>query len=171
MKPNLKEIKEICVKEFLLPYEGYGVRLPNGDFLAYPDPATKNDPVKKGEPWTIAWGLTYDEHGVRVREGDVWTLQKALRAKEAVLDGFLSALLKLSPAVVLEPSRRVAAILSWCYNLGMGNYRASTFKRKIDAKEWEEAAEQCLKWNRANGKVMRGLTRRRLAEAAAIINP
>ena len=171
MQQKFQEIKEICVKEFLLPFEGEGKRLPNGDFVAYPDPATKNDPVKKGEPWTIAWGLTFDERGVKVKQGDVWTLQKAFRAKQAVLDTFLLGLLKASPKLVLEPSRRIAAVLSWVYNLGLANYKASTFKRKLDAQEWQDAAEQCLKWNSGNGKVMRGLTRRRQAEASAILNP
>jgi len=168
---KINEIKQICIKEFLLPYEGEGKRLLDGRFVAYPDPATKNDPEKKGEPWTIAWGLTFDESGVKVKQGDVWTLEKALRAKEAALDGFLGALLRLSPKLILEPSRRIAAVLSWVYNLGLGNYRASTFKRKIDAKEWDEAAEQCKLWDKANGRVMRGLTRRRTAEANAIEKP
>ena len=168
---KIEELKKICITEFLVPFESYHKRLPNGDCMAYPDPATANDPIKKGEPWTIGYGSTFDEWGVKVREGDVWTHEKALRAKEAALNAFLKALLSLSPKLILEPPRRIAAVLSWCYNVGMGNYRISTFKRKIDEGDWEEAAEQCLRWNKANGKVMRGLTRRRQAEANAIFNP
>ena len=168
---NQQEIKLICIKEFLIPFESYGKKLPNGDCAAYPDPATANDPIKKGEPWTCGYGSTFDEFGVKVRQGDIWTHEKALRAKEAAVNAFLKALLSLSPKLILEPPRRIAAVLSWCYNVGTGNYRISTFKRKIDEGNWEEAAEQCLRWNKANGKVMRGLTRRRQAEAKAILNP
>jgi len=168
---KLEEIKQICIKDFLLVYEGTGPRLPNGDFIAYPDPATKNDPVKKGEPWTIAWGLTFDEHGVKVKQGDVWSKEKALRVKEVVLSTFLARLLELSPGLIVEPPRRIAAVLSWVYNLGLGNYTASTFRKKVNAKEWSEAAEQCKLWYKANGKKMKGLVSRRSAEANALLNP
>jgi lysozyme len=168
---KIEELKKICITEFLVPFESYHKRLPNGDCQSYADPASINDPIKKGEPWTIGYGSTFDERGVKVKQGDVWTHEKALRAKESALNIFLSALLKLSPKLILEPSRRIAAVLSWCYNCGMGNYRISTFKKRIDEGDWESAARECLKWNLANKKVMRGLTRRRQAEASAILKP
>lgn len=165
MSFSTEEVKKICTREFLIPFEGTGPRDSQGNFLAYVDPASG------GEPITISYGLTFDENGVKVKLGDVWTPEKALRAKEAVLNTFVLALLKLSPRLVLEPSRRIAAVLSWCYNVGMRNYRLSTFKKRIDSQDWEGAAEECLKWSRASGKVMRGLTRRRQSEARAILNP
>ena len=171
LQSKLDQIRQICTTEFLIPFEAYHKKLPNGDCIAYPDPSTVNDPVKKGEPWTIGYGSTFDELGAKVKQSDVWTHEKALRAKQAALSMFLAELLKLSPKIVLEPSRRVAAVLSWVYNCGVGNYRISTFRRKVNEGSWEEAAEQCLKWTKANGKVMRGLTRRRKAEAEALMNP
>jgi lysozyme len=170
--PLADEIKEICVNEFLVPFEGTGPMTKDKQFfIAYPDPATKNDPIKKGKPWTIGYGLTFDESGVEVKQGDVWSIEKVLKTKETVLNGFLLQLLSLSPKLLLEPPRRVAAILSWCYNLGIGNYRVSTFRRKVDERDWIEAASQCKKWDKANGRVMPGLTRRRYAETIAILNP
>lgn len=166
---NKEEIKSICIKELLIPFESYATRLPNGDCIAYPDPATKNDPVKKGEPWTIGYGSTFDAEGVKVKKGDVWTHQKALDVKNKVVDTFLSNLLKSSPKLDLEPSRRIAAILSWVYNCGMSNYDKSTFKKAIDNQDWMKAAEECKKWNKANGKVLNGLTKRRSLEAAFIL--
>ena len=168
---NQQEIKLICIKEFLIPFESYHKKLPNGDCAAYPDPATANDPIKKGEPWTCGYGSTFDEHRVRVRQGDVWTHEQALRAKQAALSMFLAELLKLSPKIVLEPSSRIAAVLSFVYNCGVGNYRISTFRKKVNEGNWEEAAEQCLKWTKANGRVMKGLVRRRQAEAKALLTP
>ncbi|NBR62495.1 MAG: hypothetical protein EBT86_12870 [Actinobacteria bacterium] len=42
----------------------------------------------------------------------------------------------------------------------------STFKKRVDAGDWNGAADQCMLWNKANGRVLLGLTRRRAAEAA-----
>lgn len=165
MSFDAEEIKSICSKEFLIPFEGEGKKDSSGNFVAYADPASG------AEPYTISWGLTFDEYGIKVKKDDVWTREKALRAKQAVLNGFLLELFKLSPTISLEKSRRVAAVLSWVYNCGLRNYRISTFKKKIDAQDWVGAAEECLKWDRGNGKVMKGLTRRRKYEASAILNP
>ena len=165
MSFNAEEIKKICAREFLIPFEGTGPRDSQGNFLAYVDPASGAEPI------TISYGLTFDENGVKVKLGDTWTPEKAMRAKEAVLNTFLLGLIKLSPKLVLEPPRRIAAVLSWVYNCGLRNYRISTFKKRIDEQDWEGTAEECLKWNRGNGKVMKGLTRRRQAEAKAILNP
>jgi lysozyme len=166
---KLEEAKKICVEELLVPFEAYARKLPNGDCMAYPDPGTKDDPIKKGEPWTIGYGSTFDEYGTKVRQGDIWTHEKAVAVKAVVVNTFLLDLLKSSPKLVLEPPRRIAAVLSWVYNCGMGNYRISTFKKKIDEGNWMEAAEQCKRWNKANGKVLRGLTIRRSLEAAMIL--
>jgi lysozyme len=92
---------------------------------------------------------------------------------EAALDEhivyFLNGLLKLSPSLANENPRRIAAVLSWVYNCGLGNYRISTFKKRIDAKDWSGAQVECRKWNKANGRVLRGLTVRREAEAAMLV--
>ncbi|NBW15544.1 MAG: lysozyme, partial [Caulobacteraceae bacterium] len=48
---------------------------------------------------------------------------------------------------------------------GLGNYRISTFKKRVDASDWEGAAVECVKWTKANGRVLLGLKRRREAEA------
>lgn len=58
------------------------------------------------------------------------------------------------------------ALVSFTYNLGAGNLRKSTLLRMINARRMVEAQPQFLRWNRAGGKVFKGLTRRRLAEAA-----
>jgi len=73
--------------------------------------------------------------------------------------------MKLCPGLKDEPPRRQAAVLSWAYNCGLGNLRISTFRKRINEKNWEEAALECLKWDKAAGRVLRGLTRRRQAES------
>lgn len=93
-------------------------------------------------------------------------MERAQTALEEHLQHFSAGLLKMSPGLAQEPPRRFAAVLSWVYNCGLGNYRISTFKKRIDAKDWEGAREECVKWNKAAGRVLPGLTRRRVAEAA-----
>jgi lysozyme len=152
----MEDAIKLCADVFVKPFEGYARRLPNGDCTAYPDPGTG------GDPWTIGWGCT----GRDISPGTVWTVERAQSALESHLREFSIRLLQMSPRLHSEPAKRVAAILSWVYNCGLGNYRVSTFKKRIDAGDWAGAREECVKWNKAAGRVLPGLTRRRVAEAA-----
>lgn len=58
------------------------------------------------------------------------------------------------------------ALVSLTFNIGEGAFARSTLLRKLNAKDYAGAAEQFARWNRAGGKVLKGLTRRRAAEAA-----
>ena len=140
------------------PFEGYARRLPKGDCAAYPDPATK------GDPWTIGWGST----GPEVTPTTVWTQAQAEASLDKHLLHFCAGVLRLSPNLLKEPPRRLAAIISFAYNCGLRNYRISTLKKRVDAQDWAGACEEIVKWNKAAGRVMAGLTRRRQAEAALL---
>jgi GH24 family phage-related lysozyme (muramidase) len=146
--------RELLVK----PFEGYGTKLPSGGCAAYPDPGTG------GHPWTIGWGST----GADIHPGTTWTLAEAEHALDEHLLYFATGLLKLSPSLVNASDRRVAALISFCYNCGLGNYRVSTLKKRADNADWLGASEEILKWNKAAGRVLKGLTRRREAEAALL---
>ena len=151
----MNEAIELAIKVLIKPFEGYARRLPNGDCVAYPDPATG------GDPWTIGYGST----GRDIRQYTVWSKEQAETALQEHVRHFVSGLVKLSPRLLSASPRRIAAVISWAYNCGLGNYRISTFKKRIDANDWEGAAVECPKWNKAAGRVMPGLTRRRQAEA------
>lgn len=56
------------------------------------------------------------------------------------------------------------ACVDFSFNLGVGNFQRSTLLKKLNAGDFEGAAEQFLVWNRVAGKASTGLTRRRLAE-------
>ena len=109
--------------------------------------------------WTIGWGST----GPDVSEGSKWTQQQADARLEADLNKFMAGVLRYSPVLNDHPNR-LAAVTSFAYNVGLGNYQRSTLRKHIDAKKWDDAAKEFLKWNRAGGKVLAGLTRRREAE-------
>ena len=57
------------------------------------------------------------------------------------------------------------ALVSFVFNLGCGNFRKSTLLRKLLDSDYDGAAIEFRKWDKAGGQVLAGLTRRRLAEA------
>jgi lysozyme len=57
-------------------------------------------------------------------------------------------------------------VVSWTYNLEEGVLKSSTMLKKINAARHDEVLGQTKRWNRAGGKVLKGLERRREAEAA-----
>ena len=56
------------------------------------------------------------------------------------------------------------ALISFTYNLGAANLESSTLRRMLNAGDYTGAAEQFPRWNKAGGKVLPGLVRRRAAE-------
>jgi lysozyme len=57
------------------------------------------------------------------------------------------------------------ALVSWTYNLGGGNLKASTMLKVLNSGDYDEVPNQIKRWNKAGGKVLEGLVRRRQAEA------
>jgi len=152
----MNEAKKLCKDIFIKPFEGLAKRLPDGRVTAYPDPGTR------GHPWTIGWGAT----GPDINPGTIWTMEQCEEALDHHVEYFVQGITKLSPKIQIALPRRIAAVTSWVYNCGLGNFRVSTFKKRVDAGDWSRAAEECQKWNKAAGRVLPGLTRRRAAEAA-----
>ena len=57
------------------------------------------------------------------------------------------------------------ALVSWVYNLGPANLKSSTLLKVLNKGEYKEVPSQMRRWNKANGKVLEGLIRRRAAES------
>lgn len=136
-------------------FEGCARKRPDGSYDAYPDPATG------GDPWTIGWGST----GADIKRGVVWTQQQCDDRFAAHVAEFAK---KVEAAIggAATTQHQFDAMVSLAYNIGMGNFSASTLLRKHKAGDFAGAAAQFAVWNKANKKVMAGLTRRRAAEAA-----
>lgn len=64
------------------------------------------------------------------------------------------------------PAKSSVAILSWSYNVGTGAACGSTLVRKLNAGDLRGACNELPRWNKVNGKVVRGLTNRRAREQA-----
>lgn len=89
--------------------------------------------------------------------------------KQDMLHSITKAL-ELSPILGdLNNTNRCASISDFIFNLGEGNYGKSTLKKKIDAGLWVEASNEIIKWDKAGGKVLGGLTKRRRVEAEYLL--
>ncbi|WP_414739686.1 lysozyme [Methylorubrum extorquens] len=120
---------------------------------AYPDPATGR------EPWTVCYGET---EGVRL--GDRYTAAECKAMLAWSLEGYA---LKLESCVTRPMADETyVAFLSLSYNVGSGAFCKSSVARLWNAGETRAACDAMLKWNRAAGAVMPGLTRRRTQERA-----
>lgn len=119
---------------------------------------------------TIGYGATYYEDGTHVTLRDA-PISRA-RAEALLLwhvkTVYLPAVLKLCPAIVHETPGRIAALIDWTFNLGAGQLKASTLRKRVNAGDWADVPDQIRKWNKAGGRVLRGLTIRREAEAQLI---
>lgn len=123
--------------------------------VAYPDPGSKD-----GKPWTIGWGHT----GPEVVKGLVWTQAQADAAFVQDLDKFERAVLKYVK-VTLNHGQFDALVLL-AYNIGADAFGKSTLVRILNNENYGAVPPQFARWNKNDGKVMRGLIRRRVAEAA-----
>ena len=114
--------------------------------------------------WTISWGLTFYPDGTKVKEGDVITQQQAEDYFNAIVDDFAKKVDALIKSNVTD--NNFSALVSFAYNVGMGNFQRSTLLRKVNANPKDKnILAEFKKWTRANGEVLKGLVRRRDAEA------
>jgi len=80
-------------------------------------------------------------------------------------------LVKLLPLIAGWPGHRVAALMPWAYNVGLGAVETSTLRRRLLADEdpVRVISEELPRWDKANGKPLAGLTRRRAAEVSLFV--
>ncbi|WP_432200970.1 lysozyme [Erythrobacter sp. W53] len=139
-------------------FEGLAKLRGDGRVEAYPDPGTG------GDPWTIGWGATghdIDGRG-RIEQGTVWSREQAdvrlVRDLKRYADEVARALGN-SP----RSQSQFDAMVSFHYNTGA--IGRATLTKKHKAGDYVGSAAEFARWNRAGGRVLRGLSRRRAAEA------
>jgi GH24 family phage-related lysozyme (muramidase) len=120
--------------------------------------------------WAIGWGSTTIS-GKVVREGQSITQAQADAQLDADLKRFHEALVRAIPAVSSWQPNRIAALLSWTYNLGVGAMQNSTLRKRILAGEDPAVvvAAELPRWNKSGGTPLAGLTRRRKAEVELFV--
>lgn len=110
--------------------------------------------------WTIGYGST----GPHVTAGKVITEAEA----EALLRQDLSRFERAVTGFVTVPltQNQYDALVSFAFNVGISALERSTLLKRVNARRFDDAATEFAKWNRAAGRPLAGLTRRRAAEAA-----
>jgi lysozyme len=113
---------------------------------------------------TIGYGNTFYEDGKPVKMGDKISKERAEQLFDNVVAKFGARVLPLL-RVPLKPNQ-FSALVSFAYNCGIGNLQKSTLLKKVNLNPNDPTIKaEFLKWNKAGGKVLAGLTRRREAEA------
>ena len=115
---------------------------------------------------TIGYGTVFKPDGIKVtmdhppiskETAEAWLVSE-------LRHNYLAGVLKASPGLLAHP-KALGAMTDFAYNLGVGRYRSSTLRKRVEAQDWEGAKEQLMLWVRGGGKVLPGLVRRREAEA------
>ena len=123
--------------------------------VLYPDQARLKNNERAGYP-------------LRAEHNRVFANDEIDALLEADLQRFSDGVLRLCPATVNNQCH-LDAITSLAFNIGLGNLQSSTLRMKYNREDYEGAADEFLKWRKANGVVLRGLERRREAERALFL--
>jgi lysozyme len=130
--------------------------------------------------WTIGYGRVLYPDQARLKNNE--RANYPLRAEhnrvfdndeidallEADLQRFEAGVLRLCPATANRQCH-LDSIVSFAFNVGLGNLQSSTLRMKYNREDYDGAADEFLKWTKAGGKVLRGLERRREAERALFL--
>lgn len=111
--------------------------------------------------WTIGYGRT-----TNVKPGDIITEKQADSFLIEEVEKFNIELKNsLSNSYDKLNKNQITALLSFIYNLGISNFNKSTLRKKIIDGDYLGASKEFIKWNKANGRILNGLTLRRKEEA------
>jgi lysozyme len=117
------------------------------------------DRIAQPPVWTVCYGET---RGVTATSRH--TPEQCAEMLMAALGDFRTALIGCIPSLPDQPQGVQVALTSWAYNVGSGAACKSTLAKRANTGDWRAACDQLLRWDRAGGVVVRGLTNRRQAE-------
>jgi lysozyme len=130
--------------------------------------------------WTAGWGHALCAKDGRFLKGaadkaEAYAKYPGMTEHQATellandLSVFENAVNRLVSTIISK--NELGALVSFAYNCGIGNLKASTLLKKINKNDFLGAADEFLKWDRAGGKKLRGLTLRRAAERKLFLEP
>lgn len=115
--------------------------------------------------WTIGYGNTFYESGIKVKQGDKISKERAELLFNNVFENFALQVKQLVFKSTLNDNQ-FSALVSFAYNVGIGALKSSTLLKKVKANPNDKTiANEFAKWNKSRGKVLNGLTSRRAKEA------
>lgn len=112
--------------------------------------------------WTIGYGHTGKVDGKAVASGMTISAAKATELLKKDLARFEAAVNSYVTAPITQ--NMFDALVSFAFNCGSGALKGSTLLKKLNGKDYSGAAAEFPKWNKAGGKVLNGLVRRRERE-------
>lgn len=112
---------------------------------------------------TIGYGATFYPGGEKVKMGDAISLAVANKLLEFHVNLFAKGVEKLLPTV---SQNQFDALVSFAYNVGLGALQNSTLLKRIKENRYHpDISKQFAQWNKAGGRELTGLTKRRQLEA------
>jgi lysozyme len=151
-KPQVNDKGRALIQHFESCLEPTG----DGRYRAYADP---------GYGWkipTIGWGTIKYPDGRTVKQGDIITREQADEYFAWEVAEKADRLRSLISVPVNDD--QFSALVSFAYNVGVGAFQGSTLRKRLNEGRYAMAADEFLKWNKSGGKVLSGLTRRRMSE-------
>lgn len=136
-------------------FEGCARR--GGDGLIHP----YLDRLARPPVWTRGYGRTY---GITETSEPI-TPDEAKLELRAGLESYAARCLRLAPGLARHPAC-LAAVVSWAWNCGVGAFQHSRLRTAINEERWQDAIEYIRRPRTAGGVELKGLARRRDAEAA-----
>ena len=114
---------------------------------------------------TIGYGNTYYPSGSKVKLTDpAITKEKAEELLKFLLGSYEKSVDSFCRDDISQ--NQFDALVSFAYNCGVNNLKSSTLLKKVNANPNDQTIKaEFLKWNKASGRVLAGLTKRRQAEA------
>lgn len=114
--------------------------------------------------WTVGVGhLIGDGKSLPIEWFRTFTMDEVDELLKKDLAKFERGVLRLCPNYLTQP--RFDALVSFAFNVGLGNLQSSTLRQKHNRGDILGADQEFLKWNKAGGRVLRGLTVRRQDES------
>jgi lysozyme len=117
--------------------------------------------------WTIGYGHTSVAGLPSVSPGATVTRDGAAGILMRDLETFCAGVKSAITATLND--NQFSALVSFAYNVGLGNFRNSSVLRSVNAYRYDQVPAELAQWVRAGGKVLPGLIRRRAAEAALFL--
>lgn len=120
---------------------------------------------------TIGYGATRYPDGRAVQLTDPAITRETAESmlQDSVARTYLPAVRKLCPSLAVP--NRLAALIDFTFNLGAGQLKASTLRKRVNANRWDAVPGELRKWVRGGGRVLNGLVRRREAEVVLVNMP
>ena len=119
--------------------------------------------------WTVGYGLTSRAGFIEVGPDTTITQAEADWYLEQVIEKFLA---EIKPAITADINENeLGAFTSLAYNIGPTGFRKSSALRHFNAGDKDRVPKSMRMWNKAGGKVVKGLVNRREAEVDLFLSP